>query len=159
MKSRLGWFYTFFATLAATLILPCAFAQQGSGPGMGQGKGRGMGMYDPSSVVTVKGTVEDVQQGMMQQGHMGNQSGMGGMGTHLLVKTDKETLTVMLGPSSFLNEKNFSVAKGDKVEVTGSKVKFGNSDAIIAREVKDGGKTLTLRNEQGVPEWSMGPKR
>jgi DNA/RNA endonuclease YhcR with UshA esterase domain len=66
---------------------------------------------------------------------------------------------VLVGPSSFLQEKNFSFAKGDQIEVTGSKVKYGTSDAIIAREIKKGDKVLTLRNEKGVPEWSMGRQR
>lgn len=154
MKSRFGFAYILLAIVAAMLMTSYAFSQMGQGMGH-QGKGHGMGMYDPSSVVTISGTVQDVQEGTMQRGQMNNNS-MGHMGTHLVVKTDKGTMTVMLGPSSFLSEKNFSVAKGDKVEVTGSKVKFGSSDAVIAREIKDGGKTLTLRNEQGVPEWSMG---
>ena len=167
MNFRLRFSYSLLAVFAAILMAPCAFAQMGQG--MGQGQHRGMGMYNPSSVTTIKGTVEDVQQGMMQQGQMGNQSQMGRMsngngssqmgGTHLVVKTHSGSMTVMLGPSSFLNQKNFNVSKGDKVEVTGSKVSFGNSNAIIARKVKANGKTLTLRDKNGIPEWSMGPQR
>ena len=178
MNFRLRFSYSLLAVFAAILMAPCAFAQMGQGmaQGMGQGQHHGMGMYNPSTVTTIKGTVEEVQQGMMQgqhgmmqQGQMGNQSQMGRMsngngsgqmgGTHLLVKTASGPMTVMLGPSSFLNQKNFNVSKGDKIEVTGSKVSFGNSNAIIARKVKANGKTLTLRDKNGIPEWSMGPQR
>jgi hypothetical protein len=38
-------------------------------------------------------------------------------------------------------------------------VKIEGADALIAREVKKGGKTLTLRDAQGVPAWSGGRRR
>ncbi len=80
-------------------------------------------------------------------------------GTHLDLKTGSGTFDVHLGPSGFLAAKNFKFAKGDQVEVTGSKVTFEGHDAIIAREVKMGGKVLTLRDAQGIPEWSGGRRR
>lgn len=148
--------------LVLALIVPWAIAQanqgqmgqgmgqQQMGQGMEQGQGMGMSHYDPSTVVTIKGTVQEVQQGTAPAGHQQ----MGGMGVHLVLKTDKETQAVLVGPQSFLTQKNFSFSKGDQIEVTGSKVKYGSSEAIIAREIKKGDKTLMLRNEQGIPEWS-----
>ncbi|HSM87043.1 MAG TPA: hypothetical protein VLT16_12870, partial [Candidatus Limnocylindrales bacterium] len=106
----------------------------------------------------MKGTVEEVQEGMMQRGQK-TQTGMGHMGTHLVLKTEKETLSVFVGPSSFLQQKNFSLEKGDQIEVTGSKVKQGESDVIIAREIKKGDNTITLRDESGVPAWSGGRRK
>lgn len=166
MKTRFYLIYSALIVVAVVLVIPSAFAQMGQGmsqgtghgQGMGPAMGQGMGHYDPSRVITVKGVVQDVQEGTMQRGQKGQPSGMGGMGTHLVIKTDKESLTVLVGPSSFLAQKNFSFAKGDQIEITGSKVKFGGSDAIIAREIKKGDKTLTLRDEKGVPEWSMGKR-
>ena len=105
-------------------------------------------MYDPTTETTVKGTVEEVKQ------ISGHRDGPGG--THLILKTDKETLEVHLGPTSFLEQEKFTFAKGDQIEVIGSKVKVGGADALLAREVKKGDKTLTLRNAQGVPAWSRG---
>jgi len=169
MRSR--WMFGTLVVFALALIAPWAIAQanqgqmgQGMGQHMSQGQGMGqqqmgqsmgqgqMGMshYDPSTVVTIKGTVQEVQQGTAPAGHQQ----MGGMGVHLVLKTDKETQTVLVGPQSFLTQKNFSLSNGDQIEVTGSKVKYGSSEAIIAREIKKGDKTLTLRNEQGIPEWS-----
>ena len=159
MKSKFNVTCGFLIALAAILTIPLAFAQTGPGKGQGMGQGMGIANYDPSSVTTVRGAVLEVQEGAMQSGQKGEMKGMGHMGTHLVVKTDKESLTVLVGPSSFLQEKNFSFAKGDQIEVTGSKVKYGDSDAIIAREIKKGDKVLMLRNEKGVPEWSMGRQR
>ena len=114
------------------------------------GRGRPGRIYNPATVLTVTGTVDDVQQ--YTRGH-------GWRGTHLTLNTGKETLDVHLGPESFLADKQFTVAKGDRIEVTGSKVKFGDADALIAREVKKGDKTLVLRDAAGIPQWSRGWRR
>lgn len=129
------------AIAVLTLGAASALAQHGRGQGAGR-------MYDPATETTVKGTVEEVKQIPGQRGGPG--------GTHLMLKTDKETLEVHLGPTAFLEKEKFTFAKGDQIEVTGSKVKIGAADALLAREVKKGDKTLTLRNAQGVPVWSGG---
>jgi hypothetical protein len=117
-----------------------AYPQAGPGP-------RGTRNYNPATEVTVTGVVDAVRN-VEGRGRSG--------GTHLTLKTDSETLGVHAGPTSFLKEHDFSFAKGDQIEVTGSKIKYQGADAIIAREIKKDGKTLTLRNAQGVPEWSRG---
>jgi hypothetical protein len=134
--------------LIAIAILTLGAATAIAQRGMGQGGGR---MYDPTTETTVKGTVEEIKQISGPRGGPG--------GAHLILKTDKETLEVHLGPTAFLEQEKFTFAKGDQVEVTGSKVKIGATDALLAREVKKGDKTLTLRNAQGVPMWSGGRRR
>lgn len=146
-----------FITPVVLFLAPATFAQTGMGGGMGQGMH--MPKYDPSTVVTMKGTVEEVQEGMMHFGQMGQMQGMGHMGLHLILKTGKESLTVLVGPAGFVKDKGFTFAKGDQIEVTGSRVKYNDTDAVIAREIKKGDKTLTLRDEKGVPEWSRGGPR
>lgn len=155
---------TVLALVSIVFLFPVlAFAQMGGG--MGQGM-RMMPKYDPATVVTVKGTVQEVQEGMMRSGQMGqmNQSAQTGQrrprgGMHLTLKTDTGSFNVLVGPAQFVKDKDFTFAKGDEVTVTGSKVKFNGSDAIIAREIKKGDKTLTLRDEKGVPAWPMGRRR
>jgi hypothetical protein len=68
------------------LVATAAVAQGGYG-------GR---TYDPKSEVTVKGTVQDVQQ---QTGKNGWQ------GTHLTLNTDAGTFDVHVGPSSYIGSK------------------------------------------------------
>ncbi|HVA01441.1 MAG TPA: hypothetical protein VMV34_07280 [Terriglobia bacterium] len=126
------------------LALPVAYAQMGPGPG---GRAR---MYNPATETTVKGTVEEVKTVAGRHGWHG---------THLTLKTEDKTLDVHLGPESFLKEKGFSLAKGDRVEVIGSKVNYKGGEAIVAREVKKGGETLVLRDAQGIPKWSMKGRR
>lgn len=126
------------------LALPLAYAQTGSGPGPRSRR------YNPATETTVKGTVEAVKTVSGRHGWHG---------THLMLKAGDQTLDVHLGPESFLKSKGFSFAKGDEVEVVGSKVNYKGGEAIVAREVKKGGETLVLRNAQGIPQWSRRGRR
>jgi hypothetical protein len=130
------------ASLAFTFAI-AAFAQ-------GRGSGTGTSMYDPKTEVTVKGTIEDVQQLTGRRGWSG---------THLALKTDAATFDVHVGPSAYIDQQNFTFAKGDMIEVVGSKVTIADKEALIAREITKEGKTLVLRDAQGIPQWSRGRRR
>jgi hypothetical protein len=56
----------------------------------------------------------------------------------LLVKTGSDTVDVYLCPKSFLDDMGVSLGKGDEIALTGSKVKQGEADLILAREVVKG---------------------
>jgi hypothetical protein len=45
-------------------------------------------------------------------------------------------------------------SKGDEIALTGSKVKQGDADLILVREVVKGNDTLVLRDDKGNPVWS-----
>ena len=105
-------------------------------------------MYDPRTVETISGKVESVEKFKPMKGMHS--------GIHLMVKTVKETISVHLGPEWYIARQDMKFAKGDAVQVTGSRLTFDGKPAIIAREVKKvkNGGTLVLRNEAGVPEWA-----
>ena len=46
---------------------------------------------------------------------------------------------------------------GDTVEVTGSRVTIGNSQVVLAREMRKGDDTWTIRDAAGQPLWNAGP--
>jgi hypothetical protein len=75
-------------------------------------------------------------------------------GVHLMVKTDKETISVHLGPAWYIQRQDMKIVPGDKVEITGSRITFEGKPAIIAAEVKKGTEMLKLRDENGFPVWS-----
>jgi DNA/RNA endonuclease YhcR with UshA esterase domain len=127
--------------LAALVSMPAAAQEGARGP-------KGSPRYDPKTEVTVKGTVEAVKDSAGRSG--------GATGRHLTLKTEDETFDVRLGPTDYWKKNGFELAEGDSIEVTGSKVKMNNKDVLIAREVKKGDKTVTLRNAEGVPAWSRG---
>lgn len=136
-----------FLALVISLALVC--------PGLAQpvpgGGSRGMGgqLYNPQTVTTVKGQVEKLEA----LPSMGRGGGRGLQFRGVVLKTDQGSLVVHLGPGWFLDEQKFSLKAGDTLEATGSKVTLNNQPALIAREVKVNGKTLTLRDAQGFPVW------
>ena len=55
---------------------------------------------------------------------------------------------------NFLDDMGVSFSKEDGIALTGSKVKQGEADLVLAREVLKGTDTLVLRDEKGNPIWS-----
>ena len=112
--------------------------------------GGGSGMYDVKAETTITGTVESVEN-ITGAGGRGRR-GMGG--THLVVKTEKESVAVHVGPTAYLAEKGITLAKGDSLEILGSRVTVDNEAVLIVRQIKKGDKTWTLRDASGRPAWS-----
>lgn len=102
--------------------------------------------YDPATVETLTGTVEEVKLMAFGRGRMGG-------GVHLLLKTEKETIEVHLGPRFYLEENEFEVEPGEKLQVTGSRIKLGDQAALLAREIQLDDYRLALRADDGTPLW------
>jgi hypothetical protein len=77
--------------------------------------------------------------------------------THVGLRTSSGATTdIHLGPSSWLATQALSIEVGDDIDVVGSLVTYGGSEVLVAREVQKDGRTLTLRDTQGVSSWSLG---
>jgi hypothetical protein len=111
--------------------------------------------YDLKTEATINGTVESVEQIAGPGGGRGRR-GLGG--THIRVKTGADTLEVHLGPTAFLTEKKVAVAKGDTLQIVGSRVTVDGEPVFVAREVRKGETVWTLRDAAGLPLW-RGPGR
>jgi hypothetical protein len=114
------------------------------------GTGAASPMYDVKTETTIKGTVESVDTVTGTGGRGRNALG----GTHLMVKTEKETLAIHVGPTAYLTEKGIMLAKGDTLEILGSRVTIDKESVVIARRIKKGDNTWTLRDASGRPLWS-----
>jgi hypothetical protein len=130
-----------FIGVTLLLAVPVLMAQAG----MGGGRDRGARNYNPATEVTVKGAVEEVTQTTGRRGWAG---------IHLTLKADEGAYDVHVGPASYISAQQFAFAKGDSVEVIGSKTNVGGTEVLIARQITKDGKTLTLRDERGFPKWS-----
>ncbi|RPH54048.1 MAG: DNA-binding protein [Lysobacterales bacterium] len=108
-------------------------------------------MYDPKTVETVKGEVVSVDRFTPAKGTS--------YGVHAMVKTDKETISVHLGPGWYVENQEPRLASGDKIEVKGSRVTFEGKPALIAAEVRKGDDVLVLRDTSGFPAWSGWKRR
>ena len=123
---------------AAVLIVTVPLSAQ-------RGGGAGMPRYDKSTETTISGTVMDVQ---VHQG-MGRQTGV-----HLMLQTASDMKEVHVAPTAWLEEHHLTFAKGDTLTVVGSDVTVDGKPAFLARTITRGETTVTVRNEQGIPDWA-----
>jgi len=142
---------TIVAALAIFSLLFTVGSSAQMGPMWKGSGGWGMGMqyskmYNPKTVETITGVVVSVDEITPMKGMS--------HGVHMILKTDKETITVHLGPSWYIENQDIKIEPKDKVEVKGSRITFEGKPAIIAAEVKKGNEILKLRDEKGFPVWS-----
>ncbi len=107
--------------------------------------------YDPATEVTLKkAVVQDVKEVTLSNGQ--NRF-------RIIVKAGADTYEVCLCPKAFLEVLDSTFAKGDEVDVIGSKVQDGTQTIILAREIVKGQNTLVLRDKKGEPVWSWMEKK
>jgi len=107
----------------------------------------GVPKYDAATETKMKGTVEELK--LPEKGHDKEI-------VHLVMKNGDETVDIYLCPKSFMDDMGVTFTKGDEIAFTGSKVKQGGADIVLAREVVKGQDTLTLRDDKGKPVWILG---
>lgn len=101
--------------------------------------------YDLQTETKFKGTIEEVKlppKGSEKQI------------AHLLVKNGADTVDVYLCPKAFMDDMGMDFSKGDEISLTGSKIKQGEADLVLAREVIKGNDTFALRDAKGNPVWN-----
>ena len=102
--------------------------------------------YNVSAVETVSGVITQIDRTTSWR--------PGQPGVHLLVKTDKETLWVLVGPAWHLERRKIDFKVGDRLTVTGSRATFNDEPALLAGKIVMGDRTLGLRDATGRPAWS-----
>ena len=117
-----------------TLVLCSAFSGAQAGP-----------KYDPATEAKFKGTIED-----LKLPEKANNKEI----AHFTIKSGADTFDLYLCPKFFMDDMGVVFAKGDEIAFTGSKVKQGEADIVLAREVVKGTDTLVLRDAKGVPVWN-----
>jgi hypothetical protein len=142
---------TFMAMISilSFFYVPESFAQRGMkwqgsgnwGPNTQYGR-----LYNPQTIEIISGEVVSVDTITPIKG-MSN-------GVHLMLKTDKETISVHLGPAWYIQRQDIKIAPGDKVDIKGSRISYQGQPAIIAAELRKGTEILKLRDENGFPIWS-----
>ena len=115
-------------------------------------------VYDVTQVETVTGTVERVFEKKPSSSKNPNS-----LGYHLILKTEKESIDVHLGPTWFLKGIERIIAVGDVVTVVGSRVEAKAAEKgearlreISASEInRKDSIILRLRDPNGKPGWSI----
>jgi hypothetical protein len=96
--------------------------------------------------VTISGEVHKVMKHSMN----------GQAEVHLLVTVDHRDVEVHLAPGYYLSWHQFQLRSGDRVEIAARKA-VGESH-FLARTIKSGSRSLTLRDQEYRPLWKKGQK-
>ena len=100
--------------------------------------------YDTATETKIKGTVEEIKPAASDRKTAP---------IDLMIKSESASVEVSLCPKPFLDDLGVTFAKGDSLEITGSKVKRGDLEQVLAREVVKGDDTVVLRDKTGKPVW------
>jgi hypothetical protein len=100
--------------------------------------------YDLQTETKIKGTVDEVKLPPK-----GSEKEI----AHLQVKDGTNSIDAYLCPKTFLDDMGMSFAKGDEITMTGSKVKQGDADLFLVREIVKGNDSFVLRDAKGEPVW------
>jgi len=127
------------------LALAAAFVGLPAGAQKTQPPPASLPKYDLPSESKIKGIVEEVKLPPK-----GSEKEI----VHLQVKDGANSVDVYLCPKSFFDDMGMSFAKGDEVTITGSKVKQGETELVLTREIVKGTDTFALRDAKGEPVWN-----
>ena len=104
------------------------------------------GLYNPALADNLTGEVVKVEKVTPIKGMT--------YGVQILLKTEKETIPVHLGPGWYVERLDIKIGKGDKIEVKGARANFQDNQVIIAGEIKKGENVLVMRDANGTPVWA-----
>ena len=133
MRSNPVSFRTLLLTFF-TLFMGSAFSIAQAGP-----------KYDTATEAKFKGTIEELKL---------PPKGKDKEIAYLTIKSGTDTFDIYLCPKFFIDDMGVIFAKGDEVAFTGSKVKQGDTDMVLTRELVKGTDTLVLRDNKGNPVWN-----
>jgi hypothetical protein len=135
---------TLVAAVSIGVAAPPGFGWRGSrGWAVDENYGR---LFDPKTVVTIHGTIASLTEVTPMRGM--------GMGVHMMLKAEAETVDVHLGPVWYLESQDADLKAGDTIEVRGSRVQIDKRPTVIAIEIKRGDDVLVLRDGDGIPRWA-----
>ncbi len=103
-------------------------------------------MYNPKTVETLDGKIESLETVTASRMDIPAR-------VLLKLKTDKETITVYLGPKWYLEKQKAKLAPGDYVQVKGSRITMDNNPVILPNTITKGGEVMQFWDEQGSPMW------
>jgi DNA/RNA endonuclease YhcR with UshA esterase domain len=102
--------------------------------------------YSAGNEITAAGKVEDVQEFYCPV--------TDDRGTHVVLNTDRGTILVHVAISRYLREQKFAIQPGERLQVTGARIRFQGKESMIAREIIRGDEVFILRDTAGKPLWS-----
>lgn len=71
----------------------------------------------------------------------------------IVLATDRGNLLIIVGPAQYIDQQKIKFQVGDKVVVTGYRIKANGNEVITAAQIQKNGNTLQLLNEKRQPVW------
>jgi hypothetical protein len=103
--------------------------------------------YDRQRETTIRGAVQDFR--------VHDRPGVPAS-SHVTIRTDDgRTVTVLMGPAEHLRQHGIQLRQGSQVQVTGSMMDFEGRNTILARQVQSEGRTVSVRDQAGQPQWQV----
>ncbi len=102
--------------------------------------------YDVNTVTIIRGTVITPPAKADKNQH-----------TQMTIATGQGVTTVLLGPWSYWEQQGFTVSRDQEISITGSRAQGKDGSTYLFAQKLENitvGRSLTLRSDAGVPNWS-----
>ena len=104
--------------------------------------------FDATSAVSLTG-VSIIRVDTLKQGENTSVSA--------LFVSGADSITAMIAPVTFLSSNSLTLAAGDVIDISGSKLMMGGKPMLVATEIKKGDTKVVLRDKAtGAPAWPQG---
>lgn len=143
--STVAWTVSLIAILVALFSADASAIRRAGGQGWDANTMYGS-LFDPATIEDISGEVLSIEP-FTPFRRMGT-------GYLVMLKTSDSTIPVHVGPAWYVDQQTFQIEPGDTLQITGSRIEYNGSPAIMAMKVTKGDQVLVLRNAQGIPAWS-----
>jgi hypothetical protein len=103
-------------------------------------------MYNPKTVESLDGKIESLETVTASRMDIPAR-------VLLKLKTNKETVTIYLGPKWYLEKQKAKLSPGDYIQVKGSRITMDNEPVILPNTITKGSEVMQFWDEQGSPMW------
>lgn len=134
MRLNTKLYLSSFLSAAVLFSAPLARAQQKTST-------QANAAYDVTKESVVQGTVVSYT----------GASNVPPIGPYAKIQTASGVVNVHLGNATVMKQNDVFLAPGDSVNIVGENLAFGSSSVFVARVLRKGNQTVTLRNLNGVP--------
>ncbi|HEY3359468.1 MAG TPA: hypothetical protein VGQ83_39825 [Polyangia bacterium] len=144
----LGGYFGLRAHASLPASRAVASAPAGWSPASGWGHADYDRLFNPRAIERLEGTIEQVGE-ITRPGSPVREA-------HLMLRTDRGTVEVLLGPAWFVAQQEASIGYGTELAVTGSRVTYEGKTALVATEItRSEGAVLRLRDPaSGLGRWA-----
>lgn len=125
--------------LSSLFLIPSPALGQRSSPEDGKAP-----QYDQKTESKTKGVIDEVK--LLTVGSRKDF-------VELILKNGDAQVSAYVCPKPFEDEMGITLAKGDEVTLTASKVKQQDSDVLLVRQLEKGTDTFMFRDDKGKPVW------